>query len=318
MKSVVTIAMLLAAAGAWSAEETAGDDSSSTDDSISADVRESVDMAIERLTEARKAFEDALVGVESFEFHEVFDNGAMLGVVIRDDEDSGVHVVGVTPDSGAEAAGIRVDDVIVTIDGKDLAGEAHPSRLLRRAMDGVDPGETVRVVLVREGDRHSVDVEAMPRPHAAGPFHWRRGDGDISLFPSAEKHVRVFRDHARVLQRNGGPQLLDIGEDLGKYFGVDAGVLVTDVPPGSELEPGDILRRIDGADVGNAREAYRLLADLEETGEAVVRRENRTRNVKVEPLTGLFERAYKIMTKSPDENARQVKEADVELEVEVE
>ena len=294
MKSVVLSVLLLAAAGGWPAEE------AHDQDSVSAEVRESVEMALERLTEARRAFEDALDGVESIEFHEVFDNGAMLGVVIRDDEDAGVHVVGVTPQSGAEAAGVRVDDVIVTIDGKDLAGKAHPSRLLRRAMDEVEPGDTVQIVLVRDGDEHNVDVEAMRRPHPKGPFHWRRGDGDFSFFPSAEKHVRVFRDRARgAAHRMGGLQLRDIGEDLGKYFGVDAGVLVLDVPPGSELRPGDIVRRIDGADVGNAREAYRLLADLEEAGEATVRRENRSRSVAVEPLEGLFERAYKIMLEHP-------------------
>ena len=288
MKFVLLSAMLLAAASGWSAEEATGDDNAATE------ARDSAAMALKRLTESRKAFEDALRQVESIEFRQVFDNGAVLGVVIRDD-DSGVRVVGVTPDSGAEAAGILADDVITAINGRALTGGAHPARSLRRAMDDVDPGDTVQIVMVRDGEEHNVDVEAMRRPHTAGPFHWRTGDADFSIFPSAGKHVRVFRDRAAAAaRRKGGLELVDIGEDLGKYFGVDAGVLVLDVPPGGELKPGDILRRINDADIGNADEAYRLLAKLDEAGEAAVRRENRSRTVAVEPLKGRFERAHKI------------------------
>ena len=311
MKFVVLSAMLLAAASGWSTEE------AKDEDSVSAEVRANTAMALERLTESRKAFEDALRHVESIEFRQVFDDGAMLGVVIRDAA-AGVRVAGVTPDSGAEAAGILADDVIIAIDGRDLAGEAHPARLLRRAMDDVDPGDTVQIVLIRNGDEHGVDVEAMRRPHARGPFHWRSGDADFSMFPSAGKHVRVFRDRAAAAaRRKGGLELVDIGEDLGKYFGVDAGVLVLDAPPGSALKPGDIVRRIDDADIGNADEAYRLLADLDEAGEATVRRENRGRTVAVEPLKGLFERAYRIMMDRSD-GEETVEEEKVEIEVEVE
>ena len=311
MKFVVLSAMLLAAASGWPAEH------AKDEDRVVAEAQATAALALERLTESRKAFEDALRRVESIEFHEVFDHGAMLGVVIRDDDD-GARVAGVTPDSGAEAAGILADDIIVAIDGRTLAGEAHPARLLRKAMDDVNPGDTVQIVLIRDGDEHGVDVEAMRRPHARGPFHWRSGDADFSMFPSAGKHVRVFRDRAAtVARRNGGLELVDIGEDLGKYFGVDAGVLVLDAPPGSALKPGDIVRRINDADIGNAHEAYRLLADLDEAGEATVRRENRSRAVAVEPLKGLFERAYRIMMDRSDGKETEEEEK-VEIEVEVE
>ena len=311
MKSLLLSAMMLAAAGAWSA------DLPTDEDSTAADPQDSAEAALKHLTEARRAFDDAIRQVESIEFRQVFDNGAVLGVVIRDDE-AGVRVVGVTPDSGAEAAGILADDVITAIDGRALGDEARPARALRRAMDDVDPGDTVQLALVRGGEERDVEVEAMRRPHAAWPFHWRGGDGDFSFFPEAGKHVRVIRDRAAAAAHGkGGLQLVDIGEDLGKYFGVDAGVLVLDVPPGSLLKPGDILRRIDDADIGNANEAYRLLADLEAAGEATVRRENRSRTVEVEPLEGLFKRAYRIMLDGSDGDGM-AKEEEVEMEIEVE
>ena len=275
--------------------------------------------ALEHLAEAREAFEDALRHVETMEFREIFENGAMLGVVIRDQGDEGVQVVGVTPDSGAEAAGVLVDDLIVAINGRDLSGRKHPARRLRKAMDDVDPGDAVQVVLIRDGEEHNVDVEAMRRPHRAGPFHWRTGDEDFSMFPGAGKHVRIIRDRAAAAAHGrGGLNLVDIGEDLGKYFGVDAGVLVLDVAPGGALKPGDILRRINDADIGSANEAYRLLADLEETGEATVRRENRSRTVAVEPLKGFMGRAYRIMMDRREGEKGEKEEQEVEIEIEVE
>ena len=314
MKFTVLSVLLLAATTGWTADETNGDGADAA-----AGMPEMSETAIERLTEARKAFEDALRHVEQMDFRQVFDNGAMLGVVIRGQEDAGVQVLGVTPDSGAEAAGIQVDDLIVEINGRALSEKKHPARMLRRTMNDVDPGDAVQIVLIRDGEEHDLDVEAMRRPHSAGPFHWRTGDEDFSIFPSAGKHVRMIRDRAAARARGrDGLELVDIGEDLGGYFGVDAGVLVLDVPPGSALRPGDILRRIDDADVGNAHEAYRLLADLEEAGEATVRRENRSRTVAVERLKGFRERAYRIMMDRTGGDKDGEKEEEVEIEVEVE
>ena len=48
-------------------------------------------------------------------------------------------------------------------------------------------------------------------------------------------------------------------------------MLVLDTPAKSELKPGDILKRIDGAAVSSARDAYRLLRRLEEDAQAEVR-----------------------------------------------
>ncbi len=253
--------------------------------------------ATAQLAKAREAFAEAIAKVAEFDaeaLHEVHgphpfesiqlsgQDDAMLGVVIRD-ADEGVYVAGVTPDSGAEAAGIRVDDIIVAINGMALAAEPHPGKTLREAMTEVEPGEAVAIAFLRDGEERDVEVTATARPHPAKSIRWRMGR------PSGPDAFWAFRGaphHRRGPFHQEEPELelVDIGEDLGKYFGVDAGVLVLDTPPGSNLRPGDILRRIDDADIRNAEEAYRLLADLDEDGTASIRRESRSRNVKVEPM----------------------------------
>jgi len=280
-----------------------------------------------QLDKAREAFAKALARVTvldvdaltddaqatHFEFHDLFPGGddAMLGVVIHDHDD-GVHVAAVTPDSGAEAAGILADDVIVAINGKVLASEAHPGRTLREAMAEVEAGEEVAIAFVRDGEEHDVDVVATARAHPARSMRWRMaGPGDSKAFhffggPGRHIQHRVHRAEHEL-------ELVDIGEDLGKYFGVDSGVLVLDTPPGSNLKPGDILRRIDDADIRNADEAYRLLADLDEDGTAAIRRENRSRNVKVEPVEGT-NRHFNIIMRGHEDSGQEVEE---EIEVEL-
>ena len=75
---------------------------------------------------------------------------AQLGLGV----DSGVAVQEVTADSGAERAGVRAGDVIVGIDGKrietveDLFADLNTRR----------PGQRVSVVIVRDGDRRTVQI----------------------------------------------------------------------------------------------------------------------------------------------------------------
>ena len=278
-----------------------------------------------QLDKAREAFDKALARVTvldvdaltddahttHFEFRDLFPGGdnAMLGVVIHDHDD-GVHVAAVTPDSGAEAAGILADDVIVAINGKVLATQAHPGRSLREAMAEVEAGEKVAIAFVRDGEEHDVDVVATARAHPARSMRWRMAgpvdSNAIHFFGGPGRHMerRIHRAHPEL-------ELVDIGEDLGKYFGVDSGVLVLDTPPGSNLKPGDILRRVDDADIRNADEAYRLLADLDEDGTASIRRENRSRNVKVEPLEGK-DRHFDIIMRGHEDSGQEVED---EIEV---
>lgn len=311
MKSVVLCGVLLAAAGGWA------DDIAEGETDAPEPASDTAETVLRHLAESRKAFEEALGRVEGIEFHQLFDDGAMLGVVIRDDGDEGVRVAGVTPDSGAEAAGVLTGDVIVAINGESLAGETHPGRSLRQAMDAVEPGDTVELVVLRADEEHDIYVKAMRRPHVAGPFHWRGDGAELSFFPAAGKHVRVLRDRAAAAARGtGGLELVDIGEDLGSYFGVDAGVLVLDVPPGSALKPGDIVRRIDDADVSNADDVYRLLGRLEEPGEATVRRQNRARTVEVQPLEGAIARAFTFMTDGSRGDEDEGEEVEIVVEVE--
>ena len=87
-----------------------------------------------------------------------------LGIYTRDiDENTasvyglpeGVYVVSVEPFSGAEVAGIRAGDVIVSFDGQSVKTTAEINRIKRRH----EVGDTVPFVLVREGSQVSGSVK---------------------------------------------------------------------------------------------------------------------------------------------------------------
>ena len=71
----------------------------------------------------------------------------------------GVKVAGVTAGSPAEKAGVKEGDVILKVDGQDVANLAGFSAILR----GLSPGQTVNVVLNRSGAEQLLDVTVVER-----------------------------------------------------------------------------------------------------------------------------------------------------------
>ena len=279
----------------------------------------------EALTETRAGFEGARADLEDArarlaeaarqmaeatrkQFVARSSDRAMLGVLIADQDEQGVVVGGVTPDGGAEAAGVLADDVITGINGEPLTGLDRPGERLREILDDVAAGDPVNLVVLRDDELSEVEVVTTNAYRADLVPHF---DFDFDWLPRVDIPGRVVALRDR-FERDVDLKLADIGEDLGDYFGVDAGVLVLDTPTNSDLRPGDILRRIDDADVGSSEEAYRLLSG---EGEAAVevRRKNRSMDLTVAKHA---RRGGVFVLKSRD--GGEAHEEDVEVRVEVE
>lgn len=68
--------------------------------------------------------------------------------------DQGAFITEVVPGSGADEAGLRAGDVIVAIDGEEVA----ESRSVRELILDKRPGDTIKLTIVREGEE--IEVEA--------------------------------------------------------------------------------------------------------------------------------------------------------------
>ena len=266
-------------------------------------------------------------------------NRAFLGVLIGEQSEDGIVVAGVTPAGGAETAGIEADDVIVAIDGESLTGHDQPLHVLHGVLDDVSAGAEVEVTVLRDGNTETYEVATTPSAiqllQAAVLPNTPAIEGQVPVILS--RLSQAFEGHVPVALAPAAPvaparpwpgfmgyvggtrqlHLVDIGEDLGDYFGVDGGVLVLNAPGKSELKPGDVLRRIDGADVGSADEAYSLLASGSgDDTEVEVRRKNRKVDVTVAKGSGWTHHQFYAL---PTGKATVVVDGpDVEVDVEVE
>jgi Do/DeqQ family serine protease len=150
---------------------------------------------------------------------------------------SGALVASVSEDSAAERAGIKIEDIIVSINGTKV----RDSGSLRNAVGLLQPGEKVTVGLIRDGREQTLTAVLGELPPTAA----------LTATPPAEEEPTldsVFE----------GADLVDNTTN-----GV-AGLLVTRVDPSSPaadrgLRPGDIITKVNRVRIRTLAEAIPLM-----------------------------------------------------------
>lgn len=211
----------------------------------------------------------------------------VLGVVLSPDDTRGVRLAAVTPGSAAADAGLRTGDRVVSLDGQAVAGTDAEQRLasVRDALSGLSVDRAVQVGYERDGKTARVDVT----PRLSAPLAMFHGEGKDFEFEFDHAQVRraVEAAHAAVAPqirqeiirlsepcegdgcrapmvweafRWSGLNLASVDPQLGRYFGTDRGVLVLSSGPELKgLQPGDVIRQVDGTPVASPREAMAAL-----------------------------------------------------------
>lgn len=204
-------------------------------------------------------------------------DGGYLGVVLTpldaekakamklDVGTKGARVERVQPGGPAEKAGIKADDVIVSVDEALVAGEAS----VREWLVDRKAGDRVKLGVLRDGKRQTVEVTLGERPE------WKELKGLGALqhdySPVIPMDGRKFElEGPAMMQLAGGPRLgvavLPLTEQLREHFGVEdgKGVLVSAVTKGSAAEragmrAGDIIVTVDGEGIDGAGDIGRAL-----------------------------------------------------------
>ncbi|MGH6950718.1 MAG: PDZ domain-containing protein [Vitreimonas sp.] len=237
---------------------------------------------------------------------------AMLGVGIaagpeKDGVVRGVKIVAVTPGGGADKAGLKTGDLLLSANGQSLAAKKGerpgPERKLRDLMAELKPGDEVRVAYERDGKKASAGVIAQR------PQDMEMGLGFLDLDEDDEDHRGPFRiplpPHPprppNAWQEDGpGLQLAKLDEDLAAYFNTRDGVLVVKAPKDNRLglKSGDVIRRIDGEAVDSPVAALDRLHDAGEDEVSVeVLRHGKTETLRgrwSEPRRGFFRKRVEI------------------------
>lgn len=228
--------------------------------------------------------------------------------------DNGVLVTGITPGQGAEDAGLRVGDVIESIDGIDLAiGDETPTSQLLARLREVEPGESVSLVVERGG--RTVDLDVETRAGASwvafgnGPgsqnvqvfenFVSPNGTASLSLDRLNEVNVNLENLDRRMRGLNAfgfagsawsDMELITVTEGLGRYFDTDEGLLVVSAPDDDaiDIQEGDVILSISGRTPNSPEHAIRILSSFEsgETIELEIMRDGRREDIEYEVPAG--------------------------------
>ena len=193
------------------------------------------------------------------------ENSGFLGIIL--DQDSASATIGeVSKDSAAEKAGLKIRDVILTIDNQEIVnGESLINTLL-----GYKAGDVIKLRLEREGKKMEIPVTLGKRPASAFPKGDARGDMQNRMGSTLSNRRTGFPtvlQHDIVLKPNecGGP-LVDLD---GRVIGLNiarAGRTETYAIP-SEV----ILQLLP--ELLAAKPAYTVSEEVTEAREAVRRAE---------------------------------------------
>lgn len=240
--------------------------------------------------------------------------GSRLGISIDDvgaedvkakklPAESGVIVQEVEDDSPASKAGIKAGDVIVEFDGERVRSSSQ----LRRLIQETPSGRNVAIAVVRDGQRMNLTVAPEGRGSEASVFPSPRLEvmPRVPRAPRAPRppeppgiDVRVepfeFNLPERFAFSLGGGRLgvstQTLSDQLAKHFGVERGVLVTEVSENSAaakagFRAGDVITKFNGQAVDDSgdllREVGRAQGDV--TIEIVRDRKTQTLKATIEP-----------------------------------
>jgi len=207
-------------------------------------------------------------GVSAMARLEEFARGprpVMLGINIGpvggpEAREDGVLVLGVTPGSSAEEAGIRSGDVLLSLGGTrlDWSDDSSPVDKLLDGLRAVESGTKVEVGYARDGRAATVAVEARPWSWAHA-FHYDNERARVAPPPGMPRPNDFLRRFTA--ERWGDMELVALSPGLGEYFKSSEGVLVVRAPadPTLGLQDGDVIVDIAGRVPLNPGHVARIL-----------------------------------------------------------
>ncbi len=191
---------------------------------------------------------DAWLGVVTrsvdYDIAEAFDLDVKYGVIVNE----------VVDDSPAAEVGLQVDDVIIALDEHEITDYDD----LVDWLSEYEPGETVTLGVIRNGEKLDLQVELAERPRggklrkAARFFDFGKRNSYCSRMPYIGVHVT------------------DLTRQLGEFFGIEhgRGALISEIEedsPAAEagLRAGDVIVGIDSDRIRDAEDVVEYISETE-------------------------------------------------------
>jgi serine protease Do len=188
--------------------------------------------------------------------------GSSIGVTVRDQNDgAGVLIESVREGTPATRAGLQRGDVILEFDGERARSARQFTRLVRETA----PGRAVKMTLMRDGAKRTVDVTPEARDSITVQ-QFPNVAGDVFRALPREFNFRFdpqdFFNEGFGSQRRLGVSVVPLSDQLAGYFGVKEGVLVSEVSSGTPaasagIQAGDVITGVNGRAVMSSADVVR-------------------------------------------------------------
>ncbi len=175
-------------------------------------------------------------------------------------DDSGVLVTLVTGGEAAEKAGLRINDVILEVNGQKVDSQEQ----LLNSIVGKAPGTKVSLLVARGATKQNIVATLGSRPpglpvNAAVPVGVNE-PGPIS----PEQLQMMIAAQGVVSMPKLGFEFVEMLPQLATFFGVTEGVLVESVAPRTSaekagLKAGDVITKVNGLPVNSVREVFGIV-----------------------------------------------------------
>ncbi len=299
LKIVLPLAAALLLFGQAAAQE-AKKERASEIEARDAEFAQQMRAAEERLAEAAQQVAElsrerlgALGEAKGWAYAYDFKNKPRLGINIDSSGENepveGVGIISVSPGSAADDAGMRVGDIITSVNGESLTAESSKEANMRllKIMKGVQEGDQLDVEYLRDGNIGTVQIE--PRVVAQDAYAWHlRGPNftmpNIEISPQVIEKFRFSFGGWR--GGWGDMEVVELTAGLGRYFGTDTGLLVISAPESNafKLQEGDVIQSIDGRAPTSVNHCMRILGSYQ-PGEKLVlniMRDKRRQTIEIE------------------------------------
>lgn len=176
------------------------------------------------------------------EIPEEIEPAGFLGIFINSPQvDSGAEVDDIVPDSPAAKAGIKKGDIILEINGEKVTDE----EFLLNSISKTKPGGKVSLKIRRNSKTIVLTMQTTNRPESP-------------LETTTESWITKLERFFGIIKNYLGIKTCDIVPGLDKYFGIEEGVLITQVFENSRAEklgikPGDVIIGIDETKLTDSR-----------------------------------------------------------------
>ena len=208
-----------------------------------------------------------------------------IGVSIAEQTDRGVLVRSVEPNSPAERAGLKSNDVIVRFNNQDVAGVLQLTRLVNET----PVGRTVDVVISRDNREQTLKVTSEKSPVTFGPIHIQTPDFTAFRDQLFNHSFQPFEVRTSLSVSQSGIRADSLTPQLREFFGVKGGegVLIASVDSNSAaakagLLAGDVVTAVDGKSILGPQDFTREIRSRPGAFTLKVVRNKQEREIRVE------------------------------------